>query len=85
MRFEHKLESGLTFYYELGGKQENNLFVVRFSMGRVEDETTDFQFHSEVKSRDTFKEMQDLIELEKKYCLDRGFNKVKSTKRDVIT
>jgi hypothetical protein len=85
MRFEYSLPSGLTFYYELGGKQENKLFVVRFSMGSIKENDIDLRFHEEVKTRDTFEDMQTTIEELKQYCLKQGFKKVKSTKRNVIT
>jgi hypothetical protein len=85
MRFENSIGSETTFYYEVGGKQENKLFVVRFSMGSVINNKDDFQIHSELKSYKTYKEMQDELDKLKQYCLQQGHKQVKATKRNVIT
>lgn len=85
MRFEHQLNSGITFYCELDGKQENNLFVVRFDYGRIENDTTDLQFHEEVYEFTTPEEMRSTFAELKEYCFTRGFIKVKTKKRNVIT
>jgi hypothetical protein len=85
MRFENTLDSGTTFYYELSGKQEDKLFVARFSYGRRIDEKSDFQFHIETTSFKTFDELQDYLKDLQTYCKSQGHTKVKSTKRNVST
>ena len=84
MRFEKQIGE-VTFYYELNGKQDGKLFVVKFSYGTVKDKTTDFQIHQEIASAPTFDEMQDAIKKLKEYCESLEFKKIKSTKRNVIT
>jgi hypothetical protein len=84
MRFEKQIGS-VTFYYELTGKQDNNLFPVKFSYGTVKNVSTDTQIHQEIASCETFDEMQTMIAGLQKYCENLEFKKVKSTKRKVIT
>jgi hypothetical protein len=72
MRFENKLESGITFYYELNGKQEGKLFVVRFSYG-----TTGYPFHEEITRYNTPEKMRIAVAELKEYVLKLNFIQVK--------
>lgn len=84
MRYEKRIGE-VTFYYELNGKQEDTLFVVKFSYGTVVDKNIDKQFHQEIAKAETFDEMQDALKQLREYCEKLEFKKVKSTKRNVIT
>jgi hypothetical protein len=84
MRYEKQIGE-VTFYYELNGKQDNKLFVVKFSYGSVKDKNTDFQIHQEIATASTFDEMQEALTKLRQYCESLDFKKVKSTKRNVIT
>ena len=84
MRFEKQIGE-VTFYYELNGKQDGKMFVVKFSYGTVLNKTDDKQFHQEVASAPEFDEMQKAMKQLREYCESLDFKKVKSTKRNVIT
>jgi hypothetical protein len=79
MRFEDKLDSGIIFYYELSGKQDNKLFAVKFSYGSYYD-GKDHQFHAETIVCKTAEEMRKSVAELKRYCLDKNFVQVKSGK-----
>lgn len=78
MRFEDRTSS-IIFYYELSGKQDKKLFVVKFSYGSHYS-GNEYQFHSETIICKTAEEMRKSMAELKRYCLDKGFIQVKNGK-----
>lgn len=84
MRFE-RTDGSITYYQETSGKQEGDVFVVRFGYGRSVDETTDLQFNEDSCAFSSFDEMRQELDDLKEYCLYRGYTQVKAKRKHVIT